>query len=345
MEQVRPTKIRLEASSYCQLRCPSCPTTTKAIQPVVDSGLLSLEAFTRVIDGNPWLKAIELSNYGEIFLNPDLLSMLRHAHERGVELNVENGANLNYASPDVLEGLVKYGVRAILCSIDGATQETYARYRVRGKLDTVLGHIAAINQHKRDYRSAVPELTWQFVAFGHNEHEIPAARAMAEELGMGFVVKLSWDPDFSPVTDAETLRSVAGAASRREFKEKRGVDYMQSICHQLWDAPQINWDGKVLGCCRNFWGDFGPENAFRDGLLPSVNSEKMSYARQMLQGRQPARADIPCTTCQLYEDMKSDGRWLTRRVPSRRQRAWSLVAAGRRLLNTGIARLSSRRSS
>ncbi|MSO49441.1 MAG: hypothetical protein EXQ49_05995 [Acidobacteria bacterium] len=232
---------------------------------MVGSGLLSLEAFTRLIDGSPWLKTIELSNYGEVFLNPDLLPMLRYAHERGVELRVENGANLNYASPDVLEGLVKYGVRAILCSIDGATQETYAQYRVRGKLDTVLSNISAINEHKRNYRSVVPELTWQFVAFGHNEHEIPAARALAAELGMNFVVKLSWDPDFSPITDEVSLRSAAGAASRREFKEERGVDYMESICHHLWDAPQINWDGKVLGCCRNFWGDFGPDNAFRDG--------------------------------------------------------------------------------
>jgi len=316
MEQVRPPAIRLEASSHCQLRCPSCPTTTRAIHPVVGSGLLPLEEFIRLIDGNPWLKAIELSNYGEIFLNPELLSMLRYAHERGVTLNAENGVNLNYASPDVLEGLVKYGVRTILCSIDGATQETYVRYRVRGQLDAVLKNIATINQHKRAYRSAIPALVWQFVVFGHNEHEIPAARALAAELGMRFVVKLSWDPDFSPVDDKDALRLEAGAASRSEFREQRGVDYMQSVCHQLWDLPQINWDGKVLGCCRNFWGDFGPENAFVDGLSRSINSEKMSYARQMLQGRQPARADIPCTTCDLYQDRARDGRWLTRPVPS-----------------------------
>jgi hypothetical protein len=320
MAPVRPVAIRLEASSHCQLRCPSCPTTTKAIHPVVGSGFLSLRDFTRVIDDNPWLKAIELSNYGEIFLNPDLLAMLRYAHERGVALSAENGVNLNYARPDVLEGLVKYRVRTIQCSIDGATQATYAAYRVRGRLDVVLDNIATINRHKRDYASATPELIWQFVAFGHNEHEIPAARALAHKLGMRFVVKLSWQPDLSPITDTDAVRAAAGAASRREFKEQKGVDYMQSICHQLWDLPQVNWDGKMLGCCRNFWGDFGPGNAFQDGLLRSINSEKMTYARQMLQGRQPARADIPCTTCELYEDMKRDGRWLLRRVPSRRQR-------------------------
>ncbi len=31
---------------------------------------------------------------------------------------------------------------------------------------------------------------------------------------------------------------------------------------------------KVLGCCRNFWGDFGG-NAFTDGLVSSLNNEKI----------------------------------------------------------------------
>lgn len=325
MARVRPQQIRLEASSHCQLRCPACPTTTKDIHPVVGSGFLTLAHFKDIVDANPWLKAIELSNYGEIFLNPDLLGMIEYAHARGVTLSAENGVNLNFVRPEVLEGLVKYRFRSLNCSIDGATQETYARYRVRGRLEVVLDHIRTINRFKQAYGSTTPEMTWQFVAFGHNEHEIPAARALAEELGMRFVVKLSWDPDFSPIQDEEALRSLVGAASRGEFKARRGVDYMQSICHQLWDLPQINWDGKVLGCCRNFWGDFGPANAFRDGLLTSINGEKMSYARDMLRGRRPERDDIPCTTCQIYIGMKNDGRWLTRNEPSLTQRAWRFV--------------------
>jgi hypothetical protein len=59
---------------------------------------------------------------------------------------------------------------------------------------------------------------------------------------------------------------------------------MHSICHELWDMPQVNWDGKVLGCCRNFWGDFGG-NAFTDGLIESLNNEKIAYARKCCAGR------------------------------------------------------------
>ena len=69
MPEIRPAKIRLEASSFCQLRCNSCPTTTKAIHPVVGSGFLKLIDFQNLLDKNPWISEIELSNLGEIFLN------------------------------------------------------------------------------------------------------------------------------------------------------------------------------------------------------------------------------------------------------------------------------------
>jgi len=44
------------------------------------------------------------------------------------------------------------------------------------------------------------------------------------------------------VRDQELVRQETGlsAASRQEFKQQYGVDSMQEICHQLWDAPQIN---------------------------------------------------------------------------------------------------------
>src|SRR5262249_28089667 len=74
--------------------------------------------------------------------------------------------------------------------------------------------------------------------------------------------------------------------------------------------PTINWNGKLLGCCKNHWGDFGA-NIFRDGLVSSVNNEKMSYARAMLLGQAPPRYGIPCTTCPLYKTMYDSANWLT----------------------------------
>jgi len=310
---VAPRRIRLEASSFCQLRCPSCPTTSGAIHPAVGSGFLKFEDFQRLLDLNPHLDRIEISNYGEVFLNPHLLRILEYAHRKGVSITMENGVNLNHAKEEALEGLVNYRVKIVTCSIDGASPETYRIYRVRGDFDAVINNIERINVHKRAQASDLPHLVWQFVVFGHNEHEIPLAREMAERLGMEFRTKLTWDSEFSPIRDEEFVRAQTGsqAVTRDEFEELLGEKYAGGICHELWDDPPINWDGKILGCCRNFWGDFGG-NAFSEGLIESLNNEKMAYAREMLSGRKPPRDDIPCTTCENYHAMRARSRFISK---------------------------------
>jgi hypothetical protein len=72
-DMIEPVSIRLEASSHCQLRCPACPTTDGAIDQVVGKGFLKAGDFTTFLERNPSVRSIELSNYGEIFLNPQLL--------------------------------------------------------------------------------------------------------------------------------------------------------------------------------------------------------------------------------------------------------------------------------
>lgn len=310
--RIRPTTIRVEASSVCQLQCPSCPAHSGEIRPALGNGSLRAADFKRLIDANPRLKHVELSNYGEVFLNPELLEILEYAHGRGVGLSAAEGSNFNTVSDDVLEGLVKYGFKSIICSIDGATNETYRSYRVGGDLDTVLENVRRLNSYKEQYRSQFPRLAWQFVVFGHNEHEVEQARASARELGMDFRLKLSWDPDFSPARDVEMLRREIGAATREEYEERFGTRYMASVCRGLWERPQINWDGRVLGCCRNFWGEFGG-NAFTDGLDAAVNSLGMRHARAMLLGRKPPLDGIPCTTCSEYLARAETGDWLDRK--------------------------------
>ena len=73
-----------------------------------------------------------------------------------------------------------------------------------------------------------------------------------------------------------------------------------ATCHQLWISPQINWDGKLLGCCINQKDDFG--NVFELGLKECLRGKKYVYAKKMLLGKVGPRKDIPCYDCKYYKN-------------------------------------------
>lgn len=181
-----------------------------------------------------------------------------------------------------------------------------------GNFDRVIENIKTIKRFKEQYNSEYPHLTWQFVVFGHNEHELPMAKKMAKELNMSFISKMSWDSDFSPIKDRDFVMAETGwpAVTRDEFMDVTGTSYKRNVCYELWHSPRINWDGKVLGCCWNSWGEFGG-NAFQDGYIPSINSEKINYVRKMLRGKAEPVDDTPCQTCKLYLQMRDSNSFLS----------------------------------
>ena len=298
----RGSHVRLEASSRCQLKCPLCPTAAgTARNGSVGWGVLALEDFVRFLARNPAVRHVELSNYGEIFLNPQLVAILAHAQAIGVAVEAYNGANLNDAREEQLEALVRYGLRRLVVSIDGASQETYGVYRSGGTLAGVLENVRRLNEWKVRLGSTRPQLFWQFVIFGHNEHELPAARRLAAELGMGFRAKLSWNGRYSPVRDPEFVRRETGleAFTHAEFAKKTGGRYFLG-CRDLWAGPQVNWDGRLLGCCVNFWGDFG--NAFAQDLETCTGGAAYQNAKRVLLGLEEPRPGLPCLDCGTYLD-------------------------------------------
>jgi hypothetical protein len=96
--------------------------------------------------------------------------------------------------------------------------------------------------------------------------------------------------------ELDLLTKYSAHKDEKEFLQNEGRHYMRHQCYHLWKEPQINWDGRLLGCARNIWGNYA-ENVFQDGLIACVNNEKIGYARKMLMGKVEATADIPCVNC------------------------------------------------
>ena len=329
--RINPTSISMNASSICQLRCPEC-TSAVYVRRMKERGVgryLSATDFDSLLDDNPWLKMVNFVSYGELFLNPDIIEILKCAFERDVEVLID-AVNLNDASDKALEALVRYKVRSVLVSIDGASNETYKKYRVGGNLNAVLDNIRKINRNKNEYGSPFPFLTWKFIIFGFNEHEIHMARELAHGLDMQFMPDIgsckagsdlypedreqlnsrALDSVFSPVRDRELVKQVLGYASIEEYQQIHGVHNRQGTCSFLFKMPFVHHDGSILGCCYTDPDHAFGGNVFKEGLLNCINNEKMQYAREMLKGSAPAKPGIPCSNCWVYKDMKDGGSWL-----------------------------------
>jgi len=315
MDRIKdPSALSIDGCSICQLHCADCKVQNNlnAGSYCFSKGYLTVENFKRLLSENPSIREIHFDNIGELFLNPDLEHIFQAAGERDVALFIPSGVNFNFVRPGVLEAMVACRTRLLVCALDGATPETYAIYRRGGNLTHVLANIDRLNRVKKANGSVFPHLKWQFIVFGHNEHELPLARAMAEERGMEFSPKMAWDSTYSPIRDKDFVMRETGwlAATREELMEKTQKSYSRAMCYFLWRKPRISWDGKVLGCCGSSKFYFGG-NVFEDGLEAALNHPKIVEARRALLGKGPLRDDVPCCSCGQFRSLRDSGQWLT----------------------------------
>lgn len=301
--------VSLEASSICQLKCPSCPTNIGHLpktqtEGVVEMGFLKFKDFKSFIYKNHGIKNIELSFRGEIFLNPDLKQIIKYAYHKKINLTAYTGVNFNDVEKNVLEFLVKYQFKYINISLDGTNKYTYGIYRRGGDFNKVIENIKTINAFKKKYNSKFPKLFWQFIIMGHNESELLVARKMARKLGMTFITKLNWNPSYSPTKNAKFVRkhSGLGVSSLNEFYQKYKKPYI-NYCKQFWTSPQITWNGKLIGCVYNKFDDFG--NVFETSLKKCINSDKYKNTKLVLLGIKETTENPICKNCIMYKYLQN----------------------------------------
>jgi len=297
--KLSPKMVRLESCTLCQLDCPYCYMRTGNFG-TMGKGYLKYEAFQAFLDKNPQIRKIEISNNGEVFLNPDLAKILRLAGERKIEIVIGNGTNFNTVSEEILELLVQTKVSYINVSIDGASQEIYSMYRRNGNFDKVISNIRRLNAYKEAYHSPYPVLQWQYILMEHNECDVEKAAAMAKELDMNIWYKYECVKGTFRPRDREKLEQITGLSyfSVEEYNRCHEKAYGSDMCYQTLFSPQIHFDGRLLGCCMLWKEDLGL-NVFDTGLVEALNSEPYLRMIRLLLGMEEAKGqkEIPCLHC------------------------------------------------
>jgi radical SAM protein with 4Fe4S-binding SPASM domain len=180
----KPYWLTIDPTNFCQLRCPFCPTGAE--RKVRAKAILKMDDYRRVLDElGPTLLHIDFMNWGEPLLHPHLFDMIAYAKKFDVDTLVST--NFNDFDEEAAEKMVLSGLDAVILSIDGLTQKTYEKYRVRGDYDKVIRNLKLLVKKKKELGRSNPYIIWQFLVFKHNEHEAEKVREFAKDLGVDTV--------------------------------------------------------------------------------------------------------------------------------------------------------------
>ena len=252
-----PSRLRVEITNDCNLFCTFSDTFKKyggcpQWLPKKKIQHMPFDLFKRVIDeASPYLIELEPYNYGEPFMNPDACAMLRYARSKNASMRMDIHTNGHYfRTTKEQKDALECGLDMLSVSVDGLTQETYERYRVKGDLKRVLDGIAGLCRMKKILGFKKPEIVFQFIVFDHNFDETPRVQSFAENLGVDRVnIKVNLPhlarrmaqeyPQLSPAHDSE------------ENFAKKDAGNELGYCDFPWTYPTILSDGRVVSCCRD----------------------------------------------------------------------------------------------
>jgi MoaA/NifB/PqqE/SkfB family radical SAM enzyme len=298
----RPYYYFVDPCNVCNLRCPLCPTGTGDLKR--SQGMMALAEYRTILDKiAPYAVEVSLHNWGEPLLNKDIFAIIRETSARGIATNMSS--NLSVAKPDLGEELVASGLEYLIVSLDGITQEVYGQYRVRGKIDLVMENMRAIVEAKRRLNSATPTIEWQFLVFKHNEHQIEAARALAEEIGVDRIRFRSPGLPYNHIDDVEMgakWMPTNPAYWDMHPGKMRSQGYLwDEPCYYLYRSMTVNPGGGVAACCIVYreQQDFGC--LLHDDLDQIWNNQKYRASRALFAGKPAGRAHTICDGCFLFK--------------------------------------------
>lgn len=217
-----PRAVRFEITNRCNLKCVMCPQPETMKRP---KGHLDFELYRRFLDANPGVEEVDLFNWGEPLLHPQICDFVGEASSRGLYTRLVTNAVL--LDERRAEGLVRAGLREILFSFDGVGEDFE---RIRGipidrPLANVKGFLATRRRLGADVRASIniTHSRW-------NRGRVESAAAELSALGVDAVM-IQPSEDYAPT-------------------------YRRRVpCFEPYRYAVVLSDARVVPCCVDFEGE------------------------------------------------------------------------------------------
>lgn len=222
-----PNRLYIECTAACNISCfQACCAPETGITRTRQVGMLDWNLFTNVVDeAGPSLVRIDFFNYGEAFLHKRAVEMCEYIKTKFPHIYLYTSTNGLALSEEKARRLAHSGIDEVTFSIDGASQETYARYRQRGKFDLAIDTLRMMADEKAKSGRDVPQLNWRYILFTWNDRdeEMARARELARDIGAD---RLCWEITDHP-EDSFSRRFVPGSPD------------LERIRREIWDDNNL----------------------------------------------------------------------------------------------------------
>ncbi len=295
-----PPSLYLDPSTICNLKCPFCATGGGFSE--LKKELLQPGTFAQVVSNirAELLTLVNLYNWGEPLMNPHLSQYIGFFHKKHAYTRLDTSFSAKDYDAGFFDKLIASGLDELTVSVDGATQETYEKYRINGDFNRVISNMRLLNETKKAVGSPTPVVIYKMLLSKHNEREVDDARRLAFDVGAEFVaLEHFWVPtELRDEWIAESVKDKHGDASPGSYT-RFDDGLIHTECRNLWTTLVVNANGDVFPCCIVFKPSQAVGNLAEQHIDEIWNNEKMVYLRKYVTDPDAAPPDFPnhCVTC------------------------------------------------
>lgn len=268
-----PKTYFIETILGCNLKCPECAVGGGFVSR--RKSMMSFEQFKDIADKiRPYAQYVYLFIWGEPLLNPDIFKIIKYTSQFAPCCISTNCKSL---TKEKAEALILSGVRDVIVSIDGVSQDVYEQYRVGGDVNeafSVLSMLCEVNRHHGCRVNISP----QFVVFNHNQHEMPLFEKKCSELG----IKPTFKAPYIRNGNSRYRYCTNPVYQRPHFSDIDELRRAMSHCPDPREVFTVLVDGSVVLCCNDHNGSRIFGNLFSSSVLEIWNSTDFFECRKAI---------------------------------------------------------------
>jgi len=301
-----PFMLQVEPSSYCNLKCPYCPTGNDTMER--EKRNLKLSEFKSVVDDmEKYLLFMVLWEWGEPTINPELPEMIKYASKRNIKTVTSSNAQL-LTNNDLCERLLKSGLSTLIMALDSLNETKYNNFRRGGDFSKAINGIQNIVNMKKNIGSKTL-LNLRMVMTKENENEVDAITRFAKETGVDKFTIKTVNPNCQShdfVDDENVMPS--NPKYRRYLYEPNSCKRIisKSPCNRVWKMTSIYSNGDVVPCCYDYNSDMKIGNILDNPLTEIwMGEEYKKLRKKIFEGNYKIPICDVCTT-----RFKHKGKWV-----------------------------------